>query len=242
MRGTWMVLLVVIASLAELAAPLQAQDTTAVIASPVVTNPITSLLDTLPIADLIVPRSVYRVRQDLAQARSDERSAGEWAETAKREHRRAGVEIDITKRDIDALKPRIKLAKDGGQAGEQASHEERKRQMEAQVRVMERVRQVGDDERKLAEAQREHARARVSALEAEQRLVDERLRLTGLGQNPLANPDYSKAADKLLALQKTVASKNRTVAAALEDVADRRQEAFEEQSKWLTVVTGVKLD
>ena len=242
MRGTWKVLLVVIAGLAELAAPLQAQDTTAVIAAPEVPNPITSPLDTLPVAELIAPRAVDRVRQDLAQARSDERNAGERVESAKREHRRAGVEIDIVKRDIDALKPRIELAKNGGQAGEQASLEERKRQMEAQVRAMEKVRQVGDDERKLAEAQREHARARIGALEAEQRLADQRLRLTGLGQHPLASPDYSKAANRLLELQKTAASKGRTVAAAREAVADRRQKAFEEQSKWLTTVTGVKLD
>jgi hypothetical protein len=231
-------------------APLFAQDTTQVVGAPVAQDTaaravesivIRSPLDTLPVSDVIVVRPGESIRQDLAQARAEERRAGQAAETAKQEHRRRGVEIQIVKRDIDALKPRIDLAKDQGQAGEQASLEEKKKKMEAQVRSMERMRELIDTERKLAEARRDHSRARVAATEAELRLADQRRRLTDLNRPPLADRDYSKAAIEVLKLQKAAAARGKAVSSQEEALADRRQKAFEEQSKWLTTVTGVEL-
>lgn len=230
-------------------APLAAQDTTQVVgpvsqdtsARAMESIVVRSPLDTLPVSDVIVLRPGESIRQDLAQARAEERGAGQAAEMAKQEHRRRGVEIQIVKRDIDALKPRIDLAKDQGLSGEQASLEEKKKQMEAQVRSMERMRELTDTERKLAEARRDHARARVAASEAELRLADQRRRLSDLNRPPLADRDYSKAAVQVLKLQKAAAEKGRAVASQAEALADRRQKAFEEQAKWLTEVTGVEL-
>ncbi|TFG65573.1 MAG: hypothetical protein E4H28_03905 [Gemmatimonadales bacterium] len=232
------------------AAPVSGQetphgaDTTVVqdaVAGMAVARPILSPLDTLSLTDLFVVRSDDEITRELAAARSEERYFAQGAATAKQDHKRAGVQIKIAKRDVDALKPRIELAKQEGQSGEQASFAEKKKQMEANVRLLERSRDLIDAERKLYEAQRDHARARANAAEVEQRLADSRRRITELGQHPLANRDYSKAVDRFLDLQKTTARIGKVVATNEESVADRRQNAFEAQSAWLTTLTGVSL-
>lgn len=197
-------------------------------ASPVAAQADGRLADSSRVEGLeIVPlRGDVELRELIAETRTAERRAERAISAAEDAKDRAEAEVRILKRDEDAIKARVDLAEDEGRDADVEALEAQREQIRFEIEVLEKMRSVHDERRKLGQADRDAARARFEALESELQLLDRRRRVIDLGRDPGLDVDYLAAERRLLELQRDAARKVRDAGSRAEGLAKKRLDAL----------------
>jgi hypothetical protein len=172
--------------------------------------------------EVIEPRSDAVLKELIDEARKAEREGERAATDFKSSYERAKGEAKIRKRDEDAVKARMELAKDEGREADRARLEKRREEVIFDRELLERQRDVHDARRKQAESQRDASRAVILALEAERDLTGRRQRVFDRGRDPALDRDYLKAERRVLELQRTAARKREQAVSREEDVVGKQ--------------------
>lgn len=176
--------------------------------------------------DILASPSEAMLRSRIAEARASDRESGRQSEMAKSAGEHAKGEIRILKRDEDAVKARIDLAKDDDRAEERQQYERQREDLIFERKFIERMRDVYDAEGKAAAGRRDASQSAVLALEAELQLLDQRRRVVDLGREPSRDPDFLKSQRRVLELHRTSARKSQQAAAWEETLIGKRLDAL----------------
>lgn len=176
--------------------------------------------------DILASPSEAMLRSRIADARASDRESGHQSEMAKSAEEHAKGEIRILKRDEDAVKARIDLAKDDDRAEERQQYERQRADLIFDRKFIERMRDVYDADGKAAGGRRDASRSAVLALEAELQLLDQRRRLVDLGREPSRDPDFLKGQRRVLELHSASARKSQQAAAREETLIGKRLDAL----------------
>lgn len=186
--------------------------------------------------DVVPVRAVEGMSRDREQAAVDEQVARDSADGLRAEVSRAKARIDIHKSELETVRKRLELAKKEKRESDRLDLEAVRKAGEADLRLLERLRELQDSRLSLMSARGDAARAWKRAVEAEQALAARRAAAArpemAVSPAPIPDPEARRAARRVLELQRDAAIQRR-------DVADREREVAQRQLDVLDAQTAI---
>jgi hypothetical protein len=174
---------------------------------------------------IILERSDEKVRTDLEEARAGEISASELKRQAETLESRVKAQIEVKKKEIEALKARVKLDKDRKDEAARLESERELKAGEAALKLLEKQREVREAEKNLADAIREFAGSTVRFHERELERTKSR--------EDLMKQMSSSVMEVLVRKEKEHVAVERKVLDALIDQVSRREEVVKREKELL---------
>jgi hypothetical protein len=184
------------------------------------------IVDMRPEADIQSDRDAARALKPKAQA--DEQRAGGDVIQSK-------ATLEIKKKELDALKTRLDLAKKGGNESELATLDRQRQEEELGIKLLERLVAVRECQVELARARRKLADASMLALESELEMGKKRTRWDSLTQPWVPGA----SAQDIVSLQVDIRSDELRVLQAMKDRSETAEEVAKKDSQLIERQIGV---
>ncbi len=185
---------------------------------------------------VITVGSADELRQDEDLAKGEELDASRALDQARINKSQAEARIDIAKSQLETLKKSLALAKKEKREGDRLEMERQKGAQEVRLRLLERSREVRNDEITVQEARRDVARAAQKVVVAERLLVERRSTLAAA--DTLA--PLSRLGEDVRQATKTAIERRQDVAEARQRLAERERSLADKQLKLLDAQRAVR--
>lgn len=185
---------------------------------------------------VITVGSADELRQDEDLAKDEELDASRALDQARTNKSQAEARIEIAKSELETLKKRLALARKEKREGDRLEMERQKGAQEVRLRLLERSREVRNDEITVQEARRDVARAAQKVVVAERLLVERRSALAAA--DTLA--PLSQLGEDVRQATKTAIERRQDVAEARKRLAERERSLAGKQLKLLDAQRAVR--
>jgi hypothetical protein len=192
-------------------------------------------LSSLGFVEILTPRSPDRIRQEIEEAKLDQREAdAEFSERRNLEEQVKAM-VEVKKQEVSTLDAQRKLAEKSKQESEAATFEAEKKDAERHKQFLEKRVSLHQAEKDAAKARKSLAEATEKALELELQLSNRRAE-----RDRTANTDAAagfrhanvirELERNVLEAQRVQAEREKQVADKHQDIAKRRMELYQAQT------------